>query len=436
MTKTKFNYLGYIFLLSVFVAFLILNIVFPLYSDDWSYSFIFGSKDKISSISDIFYSQYVHYFTWGGRVVAHTIAQFLLLMNPYVADFLNAFIYTLLIYLIYVISVKSYRLNNFFLILIISLLVLLFVPEIIETTIWITGSANYLWTCVLLLIYIRPFIFNIYLSGKQKGNSFIFLLYGVIVGCTNENTSFSLIIISLILLFYYRKKYTNIPTWAIVGTIGVIIGFSIMILSPGNFIRKDVVAAEQMGHTITFTKRIFDIVFIYIRLISPITFIYLFVLTIYLINNVARDVRDIFCSVIFVAMGHISVFIMLLSPVFPDRAAFGSVIFILIGMCILINKISLTSTTIKYPFIALMFMLILISSYKFYFLYNDVKSQKIIMNEINNIVDLSNNQDIIIKKEDIAHRPINVVEFSSDSTFWLNKSYAKYKNINTFVFQK
>ena len=67
----------YIILGIVFILVLIINFLTPLITDDFYYSMI-GDK-HISSLKDIFDFQVAHYFGWGGRTIAHTIAQLFLL---------------------------------------------------------------------------------------------------------------------------------------------------------------------------------------------------------------------------------------------------------------------------------------------------------------------------------------------------------------------
>ena len=65
-------------LICIFVMMLLLNILTPLLADDFSYSFN-TDGEKLSSFLDVLDYQVTHYFQWGGRTVAHTIAQVFLL---------------------------------------------------------------------------------------------------------------------------------------------------------------------------------------------------------------------------------------------------------------------------------------------------------------------------------------------------------------------
>ena len=45
---------------------LLLNCLTPMVGDDYQYSFIFNRPERLESLADVFYSQYIHYFEWGG----------------------------------------------------------------------------------------------------------------------------------------------------------------------------------------------------------------------------------------------------------------------------------------------------------------------------------------------------------------------------------
>ena len=99
--------------LSFGILILLLNIIYPLYADDWGYTFITGSEltQKITSFSDILNSQYQHYFLHGGRTIVHIIAESLLLLKGYWTDIINSIAYVLFAYIIYKISNLNKRAN-------------------------------------------------------------------------------------------------------------------------------------------------------------------------------------------------------------------------------------------------------------------------------------------------------------------------------------
>ena len=87
--KQNINKRGLLVLLGIYLFLYILNWLTPLgFGDDYLYSFVWqgnamnvplpANAVRVSSFSDLLASQWSHYLTWGGRSVAHTIAQFFL----------------------------------------------------------------------------------------------------------------------------------------------------------------------------------------------------------------------------------------------------------------------------------------------------------------------------------------------------------------------
>ena len=103
-TEKKNKYGLIIVLIIIAIQIFTLNYLHPLYLDDWAYVLFVDDyatlyeSHRIESIWEIFVSQYNHYMTWGGRTVAHVIAQTLLYMPQIVHDILNTIVYLLFIY--------------------------------------------------------------------------------------------------------------------------------------------------------------------------------------------------------------------------------------------------------------------------------------------------------------------------------------------------
>ena len=86
-------YLSLLVGLGVICAFYFFTLKYPICSDDWSYFFICGGAERISSVGDVFCSQCVHYMMWGGRFVAHCAVQFFLMFNKEWFNVANALCY-------------------------------------------------------------------------------------------------------------------------------------------------------------------------------------------------------------------------------------------------------------------------------------------------------------------------------------------------------
>lgn len=97
-----------IILILIFFLFLILNILTPIIADDFGYALNLD-KNHLRGIKDIINFQIVHYNAWGGRSVAHTIAQFFLMLPKWIFNIFNSLCFTCLIYFIYSISKNKKR---------------------------------------------------------------------------------------------------------------------------------------------------------------------------------------------------------------------------------------------------------------------------------------------------------------------------------------
>lgn len=326
-----------IILVSIFLMMLVLNLLTPLLADDYSYALSL-EDNRLSSLMDILNYQWWHYFNWGGRTVAHTIAQLFLPFPKIIFSILNPLIYIALVYLIYL-HIKGTKEDKPLFLLAIHLALWFLLPVFGQTCLWLVGSCNYLWTTVLIL-------WLLWLYRKNQKDTSVWKLIGLFVlgilaGWTNENTAAGL----LVILFGYiiiqklieKKKLTKIQ---IVGLLGVLIGFAFMILAPGNYIRN----AEFKDNTfilIKLIKRAVEITLTAENYLFPIiiAFVVLVSINVYYKKKIEKDVW------IFSVGGVATAYAMILSPTFPERSWTGVIIFLIIATLMLaynldkINKI-------------------------------------------------------------------------------------------------
>lgn len=133
----------FFFLLIVYFA----GINVPMHSDDYSYLLLGTDLD----------AHIHHYLAWSGRFVADYVSGFLLgQLNYYVYTFLNSLALTTLLYTITLIPSiidKTYKFNSFRF-LCIAMMYWIANPNLGETSFWIVGSANYLWTNMFISIFL------------------------------------------------------------------------------------------------------------------------------------------------------------------------------------------------------------------------------------------------------------------------------------------
>ena len=218
---------------------------------------------RVSSFSDLLASQWSHYLTWGGRSVAHTLAQLFLWKGKVGFNFVNAFVGTLLVDEIYWCIHKgkvsfSFEPKKVFWIF---FALWAFTPGFTPVFLWLTGACNYLWTCVMLLGFMVPFIKKYYFPEEQTGDSVFFtgfmFCFGIVSGWTNENSvCWIILMLFLFLLRLHKheisihnwmyaglaglrlhKHEISIHNWMYAGLAGLFIGYLLLVLSPGNVSR-------------------------------------------------------------------------------------------------------------------------------------------------------------------------------------------------------
>jgi hypothetical protein len=369
------------FILFVFILLLYMNIKTPMLGDDYTYSLIFNTAQKLQSVSDIVSSQITHYNIWGGRIIVHSISQLLLFINPLSADIINSLAFVGLILLLYL-HINYKKPLSLSLLIGVFLLVWMLEP-FAETILWITGSANYMWGTTIVLSFLLPY--RIY-EAKKKHRGFVatlqaiaMLLFGMVAGWTNENTAAGMIVMCILFLVYHKWEKRQLPLWAYAGLPGAIIGYILMIAAPGNAVRAQggemeimTIMYNVLSHTNVFLQKLG----LFNAIIVPFA-VYIYRKDVVKFKLVL-SLLAIYAGGIFVA-----VYAMSLAPFFPDRAWFGAIVFNIIALGILAVNIETPFVRcVKYGFVALGLMAFLFNSYFVYKDVNHVEQQLIERNRL------------------------------------------------------
>lgn len=333
-----------------------LNYFTPMsFGDDYLYSFIWQGKPmnvplpedaaRVSSWHDLLVSQWSHYMTWGGRTVAHVIAQFFLWFGKDIFNYFNSFIAIALIAEIYwcihkgEITFKFESKAVFW----IFFCLWAFSPGFSPIFFWLTGACNYLWASVILLGFLLPYMQKYYTLQKENRKqteafSLEMFFYGIIAGWTNENTVCWAILILGIFAFSC-KKCCKLERWMFCGLAGLLTGYAFLILAPGNFRRMLVeqdgmnwfsmqVITEQLGTL--FTIYLFQFFLWYFVLRSR-----------HKLLQIALEQQNLKKETVFITILCVIAFamsaIMIFSPRFPPRSGFFGTILLIIAAGILLR---------------------------------------------------------------------------------------------------
>ena len=268
MTEKLRKRLFYAVVIVNYIMVTIYQFLTPNMSDDIIYA------DKVAEAKnffDLFAQEYEHYMYHSGRNVAHILLRmFLYTGNKAVFNVVAGFVFLLLSLFIYqcVDQKKKYDIRVY---IGIALLMWLFDPAISNTVFWETGACNYLFTAAIIFGYVTLFR-RAYLEDRAGTPAFIsgMFLMGLLSGWCNENSSGGVIFFVLLMMFLKwlkTRNFSGIRSWMVSGLAGNLIGYAILLSSPGNWSRAE--SAEE-AHTgiLALAARFLRVTLILKRIIS------------------------------------------------------------------------------------------------------------------------------------------------------------------------
>lgn len=318
--------------LGFFLFLLVLNMLTPYIADDFRYLYSFNDRTmRIENISDVILSMRAHRYNMNGRIVAHTLVQILGLLPLWVFDILNAAAYVLQIALIHKLAQNHAPRSNLVLLAIFAGM-WLYCPAFAQVNLWQDGSCNYLWSTVLALLFLLPYV-NEYLFEKSLHNKldqFFFLFLAFCMGAYSETASAAAIFIAILLLMLLtleqKMKCKAIWVW---GIVVACLGYLSIYTAPAQLREKgaEMTIPTLFANFLTAAES-------YWRLCG----ILLIVFAIALICNllIHTDRRQIFLGLVFFAGSLAGNFIMMFAQYYTERSACGAFVFLLTADVILI----------------------------------------------------------------------------------------------------
>lgn len=211
-------------LIAVIVIFHTLSTIFPLCSDDFSYSYVCGGEERVGGVVEIIRSQCHHYCVWSGRFFVHCIAQFFLMLDKTAFNIANTLCYLLLSFYVALLCKNKNILPSW---LAVAASFWVIMPHSGSTMFWLTGSCNYLWAACLLAIFLF-----LYLSEKRNLN-ILALVLAVPAGNSHEGMSLGLLLALLVYAAIVRRN----GVLKVLGVIFYALGCFSNVVAPGNMVR-------------------------------------------------------------------------------------------------------------------------------------------------------------------------------------------------------
>lgn len=427
----------YFIALSVFIAIFLLNYCTAFVADDYNYS-------MSTSFIRTFIDEARFYQIMNGRTLAHIIARNFLRLPKIFFNIANSIMYVYLTFLIYLYANPNHKKETKILLyLFINTCVWLFVPHFGQTVLWETGACNYLWYTSIILSFLLPFYYHTILNFNFK-HEYIAIVgmffAGIIAGWGNENTSGGGILFVFLFFALCKLRKTKIKNWMISGLFGSIIGYLIMMFSPGNrnrmaaFPRTNTLPVELITRFSKITTAIREnmIVLLSLWLILFIVFI--------LVNKNKQKNKFVF-PLLFAFVSLATFYALTFTPTAHEwgRSMFGATVFMIIGIAYSFSHISLQEIPLKATAISLVSVLILHSVFLYFYAARDMILIKINSDERDAYVQeqkAAGNMNPIVsvlpqQKSTSYNAHYTMIDILADYTHWMNLGYAAWAKVDT-----
>lgn len=314
----------------MFSLILVFNGMIGYAADDYLYFFKYtghtvkGTPERLTGIGDIFTGMVTHYKICNGRIPAHFLLQLFTLVDKSVFNVVNSLFFTLLGLLIYFHANYKRPIN-------IPLLVFIYAFEWLgmnkpaSVYIWYSAAFNYLWTTVWILTFLMFYRIHDAESEKPKASkevvlSVLMFVAGVFAGWTNENMGGATMGTVMLFLIYFKIKKMSIRAHHVTGLLGVISGFAVLLLAPGNRVRIDNTHRERdiERHFLWSVKQILDNTWRAVLLAIVVLIIVLIIVCI------KKKKLNWLLPCIYLLTGAAAAGVLIVSPEAPPRSFFGA----------------------------------------------------------------------------------------------------------------
>ncbi|MBQ2823775.1 MAG: hypothetical protein IJF18_04275 [Oscillospiraceae bacterium] len=237
----KRTLIRFIAIAAVSVYMLILNFRCGYLSDDYHFKFVwrdfnaYGTENRIDSLGEILLSMKNYYMMSGGRVLCHFIAYVLLVPEKWLFNILNTAVFVMMGLVIEGIAkLKTHKQHNWLLPMI-YISMLLFLPCFGDNVLWLSGAVNYLWPTVLMLCTIL--MTEKYSKASSRLKIAEISLLVLFSAMTNEISGGMLIIFILLKMISDKGCIKNLA----VPLLCTLPGMAVVLLAPGNANRRIVI---------------------------------------------------------------------------------------------------------------------------------------------------------------------------------------------------
>ncbi|NFI93509.1 hypothetical protein FC961_03685 [Clostridium botulinum] len=253
-------------LIIIFLAILFLQSMIFMSFDDYGYgslSYVIGNKYNSNggvsySIIDIFKFLKETYFEWAGRI----LGQFMLIQSLQIGEWFIKLIQAIIIFITLLLGTKVFCNNKHTTKMIFTVAIFFCIPvKILKLSLfWYAASTIYFWPFLFFIIGL--YLIKKEINGIKQGLLFIL---GVMAGLSQEQVGLAFCaFLFIVILWDYIIKNKTIEKQKIIFFIGIIIGYLILVIAPGNFVRMSDSSSRGM-----LEKGIISIFYLSLKMILP-----------------------------------------------------------------------------------------------------------------------------------------------------------------------
>lgn len=331
---------------------LILNFKTPMIGEDYGLSITYAQKTDalLVKLPILFHRIANHMGTWNARL-GEQLAIFFLGFDKAWFNILNTIAFLVFCYLVVAFGRGELPawsdLSLYWQMFAAGALIILAMPVVGELFFWLTGSANYLWSLLLLLLFFLPY--RLFFSGKDiisqstKIRQSAFFLLAFFSGLSNENTV-PVVLFCIVGFMVYKivqiKRFSwQMPKWYLPGGILLMVGYLLVLFAPSTRIRMNYYMATYGAKPLnlnTLILRTINYLSIYwssSKSILLLAFASLLLLTAAIVFSERagkkKTLSDLIWPGILVIASFISIVVAAAAPYFEVRSAFITYFFIL-----------------------------------------------------------------------------------------------------------
>lgn len=317
------------FYIALFAFMLLCNVLTLKLSDDYAYLYSWADDSLITNPLQIIPSMAAHTVRMNGRLVAHGVAQFWLMLPGWMFDIANSLVFVLQIPLIVrICKGKNEERNN---LLHVAIFCAIWVTELAfgQANLWLDGACNYLWSVVAGLLFILPYVSYFMSDDTQRGTlrGVLFLILSVAMGGWAESGSAACIFIAAVLLalghFWQRKPMSYI---LVAGIVLAVAGYLTIYMAP---------AQMNKGSAMSLMSLLAGVLRCLLRLTEIWVLVAAFVLMLFLSVYNGTDRKRLVLAGVFFLGAMCANFILIFASFYPERVAISTTVLLICADAVL-----------------------------------------------------------------------------------------------------